>query len=107
VASRNLSRQSSSSQGSIEYVPLAPFQDAFRRLQEREGLTVADVASRMGADRELTARRLAGKPWSARAKTLKSGEVRVYPGSVPERVKYDVAVGLCRALGLWPVDCGV
>jgi hypothetical protein len=107
VSSAKYSKTTSSTRDSLEYVPLAPFREAFERLQEREGLTLGEVAGRMGVDRERVAVLVGTKGAPRKNKTLATGELRTYDCRAQQQASYDVAVRLCRALGLWPVDCGV
>jgi predicted DNA-binding protein (UPF0251 family) len=107
MSSAKYSKTTGSSRVAVEYVPLAPFREAFERLQEREGLTLGEVAGRMGVDRERVAVLVGAKGAPRKAKTLATGELRTYDCRAQQQASYDVAVRLCRALGLWPVDCGV
>lgn len=91
---------------SLNYVPLEPFRDVWRRRQEREGLTVGELSRQAGIDREQLARLLEGK-LCRYTRTLKSGEVRTYGLEPQQRVTYAQGVRLCRALDADPWAVGV
>jgi hypothetical protein len=92
---------------SEDYVPATPFRERFLHLQEREGLTLAELAARLEwyeKRREQPVQR----PDSTRvARVLglsKDGQIK---GTENKLVEYDNAAKLCRALDLWPVDVGI
>lgn len=75
-------------------VPNAPFRREFERQQECYGLTLSLVAVRMGGCDLKTVRRYLGLE-------------RTRAGVVLEEIPAEFAVGLMRALHMWPMDCGL
>jgi transcriptional regulator with XRE-family HTH domain len=81
-------------------VPVAPFRERFERLAEREELTLAELASRMGW---INARR--GTPDIQRSQRV-LGLVQ-HGKSYRQYVDYELAIRLCDALDLDYFEAGV
>jgi transcriptional regulator with XRE-family HTH domain len=83
----------------MELIPVDPFKRRFKELEERENLTLAEVAGRLG--------------WLSKKGVPDTTRIARMLGLTPEQgtfrsnISYDNACKLCRALHIDYVDVGV
>lgn len=83
-----------------ELIPVEPFKRRFQELEQREDLTLAEVAGRLG-----WIAKKSGNPDTTRVARLLG--ITPERGAFREKISYENACRLCRVLHIDYVDVGV
>lgn len=92
--------------GVPDQVPVAPFRDRYRLLEAREGLTLGEVAMRLGWTRKRGTEGDTTRAGRALGVTPESYDLTDSP-VYREAVEYDTAVKLCDALHIDYFELGL